>query len=99
MNAKARKLGLRDTHFARPDGLDAAGHYSSARDVFKLARVAMHKPLFRQLVRDPDDDDRRAGDLRNWNDLLFSYPGMIGVKTGHTSDAGWSEVAAARRKG
>src|SRR5215218_1870146 len=37
--------------------------------------------------------------LHTWNDLLFTYPGIMGVKTGHTSAAGWSEVAAARRRG
>ena len=98
MNAKAEELGLEDTHFSRPDGLDAPGNYSSARDVFRLTRVAMRKPLFRELVR-----IRRtavAGRVvQNRNDLLFSYPGTIGVKTGHTSDAGWSEVVAARRDG
>ncbi len=98
MNAKAEELGLEDTRFSRPDGLDAPGNYSSARDVFRLARVAMRKPLFRELVR-----IRRtavAGRvIQNRNDLLFSYPGTIGVKTGHTSDAGWSEVVAARRDG
>ena len=98
MNAEATELGLTDTHFVRPDGLDAASHYSSARDVFRLARIAMHKPLFRELVR-----IRRATvdghRIQNRNDLLFSYTGTIGVKTGHTSEAGWSEVAAARRSG
>jgi len=99
MNRKAAGLNLRDTHFVRPDGLDAAGHYSSARDLFKLARVAMHKPLFRRLVRIQTTTIPGGRSLRNWNDLLFTYPGMIGVKTGHTSAAGWSEVAAARREG
>ena len=98
MNARARQLGLRDTHYVRPDGLDAAGHYSSAHDVTLLARVLMHRPVVRQIVR------RRSaviasGTLHTWNDLLYSYPGIYGVKTGHTSGAGWSEVAAARRKG
>ena len=50
MNAEARKLGLRDTHFANPDGLDAAGHYSSARDVTRLARIAMKNPVIRSIV-------------------------------------------------
>jgi D-alanyl-D-alanine carboxypeptidase len=98
MNAKADELGLDETQFVRPDGLDAPGHYSSARDVFRLARVAMREPLFRELVR-----IRQATvsgeQIRNRNDLLFSYPGTIGIKTGHTGDAGWSEVAAARRDG
>ena len=98
MNARARQLGLRDTHYVRPDGLDAEGHFSSAHDVTLLARVLMHRPVVRQIVR------RRSaviatGTLHTWNDLLYSYPGIYGVKTGHTSAAGWSEVAAARRKG
>jgi len=98
MNAEAKKLGLRHTHYARPDGLDAPGHYSSAGDVFKLARIVMRKPLYEQLVtiRSTTVDGRP---ITNRNDLLFTYPGTIGVKTGHTDDAGWSEVAAARRDG
>jgi D-alanyl-D-alanine carboxypeptidase (penicillin-binding protein 5/6) len=99
MNRRARQLRLLDTHFARPDGLDARGHVSSARDVSVLARVAMRDPLVRDIVR------RRsatiAGDrrLHTWNDLLGRFPSLIGVKTGHTDAAGWSEVAAARGPG
>ncbi|HKD33034.1 MAG TPA: D-alanyl-D-alanine carboxypeptidase family protein [Gaiellaceae bacterium] len=99
MNAKARRLGLRDTHYVRPDGLDAPGHFSSAHDVTLLARILMHYPAVRQIVRmraaTIDGDDT----LHTWNDLLYSYPGIYGVKTGHTSEAGWSEIAAARRNG
>lgn len=98
MNDKAAELGLDETHFSRPDGLDAPGNHASARDVFKLARVAMRKPLIRRLVRTPEATV--AGrTLVNRNDLLLTYPGTIGVKTGHTGDAGWSQVAAARRDG
>jgi D-alanyl-D-alanine carboxypeptidase (penicillin-binding protein 5/6) len=100
MNAKARTLGLTDTHFARPDGLDAPGHVSSARDVAVLARVAMRLPIVRSLVRlrsAPIEDGRFI--VHTWNDLLGVFPGMIGVKTGHTSAAGWCEVAAVRRSG
>src|SRR5439155_6316470 len=96
MNAKARALGLRDTHFVNPDGLDAGGHYSSARDVTRLGEIAMRNPFVRSTVRRTDatiSGDRR---LHTWNDLLYTFPGLIGVKTGHTGAAGWSEVAAAR---
>jgi serine-type D-Ala-D-Ala carboxypeptidase (penicillin-binding protein 5/6) len=99
MNAKARELGLRHTHFANPDGLDQAGHYSSARDVTRLAQAAMEDPFVRKVVRTREktiSGDRR---LETWNDLLYTFPHLLGVKTGHTSGAGWSEVAAARGPG
>lgn len=100
MNAKARALGLRDTHFVRPDGLDAPGHVSSARDVLRLAEIAMHLPIVRQLVAERTATIEGGGRvLHTWNDLLGVFPGLIGVKTGHTGAAGWCEVAAARRSG
>ena len=98
MNARAGQLGLRDTHYARPDGLDAPGHYSSARDVTFLARLLMHQPVVRRIVRQRTATISGGRTLHTWNDLLYSYPGIFGVKTGHTS-VGWSEVAAARRRG
>ena len=100
MNARAHKLGLRDTHFVRPDGLDATGHVSSDRDVAVLARVAMHRPIVRELVR-LRSDTIEGGHVavHTWNDLLGVVPGLIGVKTGHTNDAGWCQVAAVRRSG
>jgi D-alanyl-D-alanine carboxypeptidase (penicillin-binding protein 5/6) len=97
MNQRARQLGLRDTHYVRPDGLDATGHVSSARDVTLLARILMHRPLVRQIVRQRAATISGGRSLHTWNDLLSSYPGIFGVKTGHTSAAGWNEVAAARR--
>ncbi len=99
MNARARQLGLIDTHFVRPDGLDAPGHVSSARDVTFLARLLMHRRVVRQIVAQRVATISGGRTLRTWNDLLSSYPGVFGVKTGHTSAAGWSEVAAARRGG
>jgi D-alanyl-D-alanine carboxypeptidase len=99
MNAKARQLGLTDTHYVRPDGLDAPGHVSSARDVTKLARILMRHPIVRQIVRQKSAAIEGGRTIYTRNDLLYSYPGVIGVKTGHTDLAGWSEVAAARRDG
>ena len=97
MNAKAAALGMTDTHFVRPDGLDAPGAYSSARDVTVLAERAMRVPFVRQTVRQMHGgDQRRAARSSTWNDLLGVFPGVIGVKTGHTNDAGWSQVAAVR---
>ncbi|HEU0305051.1 MAG TPA: D-alanyl-D-alanine carboxypeptidase family protein [Gaiellaceae bacterium] len=100
MNEKARALGLTDTRFANPDGLDSPGHYSSARDVTRLARAAMRHPAIRGIVRTKEttiSGGRRR--LRTWNDLLYTFPGLLGVKTGHTAGAGWSQVAAARGPG
>jgi D-alanyl-D-alanine carboxypeptidase (penicillin-binding protein 5/6) len=100
MNARARQLGLHDTHFVRPDGLDAPGHVSSARDVALLARVAMHSPVVRAIVAKRSAPiENGAFTVHTWNDLLGVFPGVIGVKTGHTSAAGWCEVAAVRRPG
>jgi D-alanyl-D-alanine carboxypeptidase (penicillin-binding protein 5/6) len=97
MNAKARALGLRDTHFVNPDGLDAAGHVSSARDVTRLAQAAMRIAFVRETVRRRTATISRGRRvLHTWNDLLGTFPHLFGVKTGHTSGAGWSEVAAAR---
>jgi D-alanyl-D-alanine carboxypeptidase (penicillin-binding protein 5/6) len=99
MNAKARSLGLDGTHFVRPDGLDVAGHYSTARDILVLARAAMRRPLIRALVRKRRARIAGARALETWNDLLGEFRGLIGVKTGHTAAAGWSQVGAARRRG
>jgi D-alanyl-D-alanine carboxypeptidase (penicillin-binding protein 5/6) len=99
MNARARQLGLLDTHFVRPDGLDAPGHVSSAHDVTYLARLLMHRAVVRDIVRQRVATVSNGHVLRTWNDLLYSYPGIFGVKTGHTSEAGWNEVGAARRGG
>jgi D-alanyl-D-alanine carboxypeptidase len=98
MNAEAAELGLENTRYARPDGLDTPRHYSTAEDTLRLARLAMQRPLVRELVR---TRTMRVGNrtFRNWNDLLWTFDGLIGVKTGHTDDAGWTEVAAARRGG
>jgi D-alanyl-D-alanine carboxypeptidase (penicillin-binding protein 5/6) len=65
-----------------------------------LAQVAMHSPVVRALVRRRSATiEDGALQLHTWNDLLGVFPGLIGVKTGHTDAAGWCEVAAARRPG
>lgn len=99
MNRRARQLGLEETHFVRPDGLDAPGHLSSARDVTELARILMQKRAVRHIVAMRDATIAGGRRLHTWNDLLGVYPGVVGVKTGHTSAAGWSEVAAVRGPG
>ncbi|HZQ81236.1 MAG TPA: D-alanyl-D-alanine carboxypeptidase family protein [Gaiellaceae bacterium] len=96
MNAKAAQLGLHDTHYVRADGLDAPGEYSSAYDVTKLARIVMRNAFVRATVRKETATLADGEVLHTWNDLLTELPGTFGVKTGHTDNAGWCQVAAAR---
>ena len=99
MNERAAQLGLRDTHFVRPDGLDAPGAYSSAADVTRLARIAMRTRFVRRTVAEQTDTIAGGRTLHTWDDLLSRLPRTIGVKTGHTSEAGWCQVAAVRGRG
>ena len=99
MNAKAQSLGLTHSHFVRPDGLDAPAEYSSAGDVMRLARAAMKLPVVRDAVRRATDTTSGGIALATWNDLLATFPGVYGIKTGHTNGAGWGQVAAVRRNG
>ncbi len=99
MNAKARELGLEETTFRNPHGLDEAGHVSSAEDATLLVRYALGIPfirdaLDRSVVQLPD-----GRELETTDELLESWPPLIGGKTGHTADAGWSQAAAARARG
>lgn len=98
MNDKAHRLGLRNTHFANPNGLDAPGHYSSARDLATLAAYAMENPVFRQTVSTKTvNAGSRA--LRNHNKLLWSVDGADGVKTGYTKASGRILVSSCTRQG
>jgi serine-type D-Ala-D-Ala carboxypeptidase (penicillin-binding protein 5/6) len=99
MNREARELGLSETRFVRPDGLDVPGHVSSASDILTLARTAMQRPVVRGLVRKRSMSIAGGRTLFTWNDLLGRFPGVLGVKTGHTDLAGWCEVALARQEG
>lgn len=102
MNRSAAALGLADTHYSTPIGLDAPGNYSSAYDLAVLGRRLLAVPLFRRIA-----DSRQAllGSLRppreieTINDLLLEVPWADGVKTGHTSDARYVLVGAGRRRG
>ena len=100
MNQRAAELGLADTHFANPHGLDAPDHYTSAADLARLARVALRNPTFAQIVatRHKAVRGRATYDLTNTNPLL-GRPDVEGVKTGHTDQAGSCLVAAFRRDG
>ena len=99
MNAKAAELGLADTHFVRPDGLDAPGEYSSAADATTLGRAAMRIRAIRDTVGKRVDTLADGSVVHTWDDLLGVFPNLLGVKTGHTGKAGWCQVAAARGRG
>jgi len=99
MNADAKRLGLFGTHFVRPDGLDAPGHVSTARDITRLAQELMKRPVVRALVRARSATIAGGRTLHTWNDLLGVFRGLVGVKTGHTGGAGWCQVAEVKRDG
>ena len=96
MNDKARNLGLKNTHFENPNGLDSPGHYSTARDLAVLAAYAMENPIFRKTV---STKSLMAGQrcLTNHNKLLWRVEGADGVKTGYTRAAGRILVSSAAR--
>ena len=98
MNEKAAALGLADTSFANPNGLDAQGHYSTARDMAVLTAHAMEHPTFARIA---STSSAVVGGrtLTNHNKLLTSVDGCIGGKTGYTSKAGRTLVSCAERGG
>ena len=102
MNAEAKKLNLTDTQFQNPHGLDADGHYTTARELATITRAALAHPLIRKIVGTvkatiPQGDSPDARLLVNHNRLLRSYDGAIGVKTGFTKKSGRCLVSAAER--
>lgn len=102
MNAKARQMGLADTHFENACGHDAAGHYASARDLATLARLALQNAFIRSTVRLAAAsirslDGRYQHQLANGNALIGRYDGIAGLKTGYTAEAGKCLIAYAVR--
>lgn len=100
MNEEAQRLGLTDTHFVNPHGLDANGHLSSPYDMIVIAREAMRYPLFRQIVstRHVVIHGRWTYDLTNTNYFLGRRPGVIGIKTG-TTDLALHAITVADQQG
>lgn len=94
MNDKAHQLGLQDTHFANPNGLDHPDHYSSAKDLAVLTAYAMKNPIFAKTV---STKSVTVGSryLKNHNKLLWMVPEADGVKTGYTKAAGRILVSTA----
>jgi len=104
MNERAVELGMDNTRFANPHGLDTEGHYSTPRDMLIVARQAMSIPEFAEIARArmmvfPDSPSGTARSASNTNRILNSYEGTIGIKTGETPNAGLTYVGAAERDG
>jgi D-alanyl-D-alanine carboxypeptidase (penicillin-binding protein 5/6) len=99
MNATARLLGLSETHFVNPHGLDQPGHVSTARDLSILLRVALRDPFIRRYAGTARARLSDGTIVESTDNLIGVVPGLVGGKTGHTGDAGWSQVALARRHG
>lgn len=102
MNQRARQLGMHATRFANACGHDASGHYTSARDLARLAHALMQHPQALSLASQRERtihtvDGRRYFSLKTTNALLGRYPGAIGLKTGRTARAGNCLVALAQR--
>lgn len=103
MNARARQLGARESHFVNPHGFEASGHRSTAFDLALIARHALRNPEFAAIVRtatwELQGPGRPPQQIANTNQLLGRYPGADGVKTGWTAASGPSLVASATRDG
>lgn len=94
MNEKAAQLGMVNSHFANPNGLNAEGHYSSAYDMALLARACLENEALAEIATTKSATvDGRV--LTNHNKLLWQYEGCIGLKTGYTEKAGRTLVSAA----
>ncbi len=102
MNDKAGELGMENTHFENTTGLptEYGKHYSTARDISTMARALVKYPqvlewasIWHEMLQLPN----RKADLTNTNKLIRSYPGMDGLKTGHTQEAGFCLAATALR--
>ncbi len=98
MNDKAHRLGMTQSHFANPNGLDSPGNYSTARDMGILTAYAMQNPIFAQTV---STKTITIGErcLRNHNKLLWQLEGANGVKTGYTKAAGRILISSVTRMG
>lgn len=98
MNQKAARLGLENTSFRNPHGLDAQGHYSTARDLAVIMTAAMENEVFAEITAARSVNIGKLTFI-NHNKLLWRYTGCIGGKTGYTMAAGRSLVSCAERDG
>jgi D-alanyl-D-alanine carboxypeptidase len=100
MNAKAKALGMTDTQFTNPHGLDQDGHYSSALDLALAGEALLEDPVLAEIAASEEYwPDWEESSLRNGNKLLQRYDGAYGIKIGYTRRADQTMVAAAERDG
>ena len=104
MNEKAKAIGCTGTHFVNANGMPDENHYSTAKDLALIARYGLTNQKFRDIVGTKTKKihyERPRGNISCWNtnELLYSYEGAIGVKTGYTRAAGGCLAAAATRDG
>lgn len=102
MNDRACQLGLTDTHFTNPHGLDDDEHYTTARELSLIAAEAMRNPTFKKIASTYKKTfaiEDRTRTYVNHNKLLRLYDGCIGVKTGFTKKSGRCLVGAAEKEG
>lgn len=104
MNSKAEMIGLKNTHFTNPHGLDHKQHYSTANDLAKLTAYALHNNKFKEIVKTPlrkapNPNDPWDYSWSNKNKMLRLYEGADGVKTGFTKIARRCLVSSATRNG
>lgn len=99
MNAKAEELGLENTHFANPHGIDEDGHYMSAKDIAIIAKelITKHPNILKYTSIWMDTLRNGEFGLTNTNKLIRFYDGATGLKTGYTSNALYNLVATATR--
>ena len=100
MNAKAKELGLKNTHFAVPHGLDNEEHYTTALELAKITDYALKIEKFRNIVATKEYNVTINGYnkvISNTNELLGSLDGVYGVKTGFTNGAGRCLVTSCKR--
>jgi len=102
MNQKAQDLGLANTHFVNPSGLDEEGHFSTARDMVRLAAFGVSDPIFSEVVSTKEKvvksvDGNFNHYLKNINKLLGSVDGVVGIKTGWTENARENLITAVKR--
>lgn len=104
MNEKAAQIGLANSHFMNPHGLDIEGHYSTANDLAKLTAYALKNEVFAEIVRTkeksaPNPNEKWQYRWHNKNKMLNMYEGADGVKTGYTKKALRCLVSSATRNG